>query len=281
MAQKKLPAMQWYPGDWRKDPGIQALDYYDRGVWRELLDVMHESDERGRLVFPTGAPMPDAAIARLLGITEADWKQIRSRLLSYGVASEDEDGVLYNRRMVRDEELRQAKVEAGRKGGRKSRPSKKGANTEAKQGSSVSASVSASTKVTTAEDKSSEAVASKNGSRSADEPPPIDTIADPGQRIGAYLAHFMPIVREVGLSDDDTNGSIIKALAKRRAPPEGLEQAIRGLPLVASDMNGGELKWIYAAKRDEIAEPAWNRAKRAYVDSQKGKVSPMIREMVG
>lgn len=147
MAQSKLPAMQWYPGDWRKDPGVQALDYYDRGVWRELLDVMHESPERGRLVFPTGAPMPDSAIARLLGITEAEWKQIRSRLLSHGVASEDEDGVLYNRRMVRDEHLRHVRAEAGRKGGKASKPqSKRESKTETKRGSSSSSSASAEEK---------------------------------------------------------------------------------------------------------------------------------------
>lgn len=146
MASSKLPAMQWYPGDWRKDPGVQSLDYYDRGVWRELIDVMHESAERGRLVFPTGAPMEDTDIARLLGIEEAKWKQIRSRLISRGVASEDAAGVLYNRRMVRDEDLRQARAEAGRKGGQKSRPSKPEANEEAngkqKGGSSVSSSTS-------------------------------------------------------------------------------------------------------------------------------------------
>jgi hypothetical protein len=142
MAQTKLPAMQWYPGDWRKDAGVQSLDYHDRGVWWELLQSMHESAERGRLVFPTGAPMPDAAIARLLGMEEAEWKQIRSKLVSYGVAAEDDAGVLYNRRMVRDEATRQAKAEAGRKGGLKSRPSKDGSKREAKRGSSVSVSSS-------------------------------------------------------------------------------------------------------------------------------------------
>lgn len=116
----KLPAFQFYPGDWRRDPGVQALDHAAKGVWIDLLCMMHDSPERGRLVFPTGAAMPDAAIARNLGMPEADWKQIRSTLISYGVASEDEKGVLFNRRMVREEALRQKKIEAGRKGGERS-----------------------------------------------------------------------------------------------------------------------------------------------------------------
>lgn len=129
---------------------------------------------------------------------------------------------------------------------------------------------------TTTVDKSTEAVASKNGS-----PPPIEQIPETGQRIGAYLAHFMPIIREVGLSDDATNGSILKALAKRRAPPRDLEDVIRGLPLVAGELNEGELRWIYAARKEEIAEPAWNKAKRAYHESQKDNVASFVREMVG
>ena len=120
-AQKKLPSIQWYPGDWRKDPGVQALDYHHRGVWFEVLMLMHESADRGRLKL-NGRPMPDSAIARLLGLPADEWVQVRATLIEYGVASEDDDGALICRRMVRDELKRRQKVEAGRKGGRASRP---------------------------------------------------------------------------------------------------------------------------------------------------------------
>ena len=36
---KKLPSMQFYPGDWRKDPGVQALDFESRGIWFEILSL--------------------------------------------------------------------------------------------------------------------------------------------------------------------------------------------------------------------------------------------------
>ena len=130
----KAPAFQFYPGDWRRDVGVQSLDYEHRGMWIELLCMMWFSDERGRLVLPSGAPLPDGAIARNLGIEEAEWKQKRSTLLTFGVASEDESGVFYNRRMVRDEATRRQKADAGRKGGLRSRPPSK---TEAKRGSAV------------------------------------------------------------------------------------------------------------------------------------------------
>ncbi|WBO85238.1 PD-(D/E)XK nuclease-like domain-containing protein [Hymenobacter yonginensis] len=43
----KLPAIQFYPGDWHKDQGVQALDLAQRGAWFKLLLMMHDSDERG------------------------------------------------------------------------------------------------------------------------------------------------------------------------------------------------------------------------------------------
>lgn len=113
----KLPAMQFYPGDWHKDQGVQALDLLQRGAWFELLLMMHDSDERGVLLV-NGQPMPDAVIARRLGLDNQTANQILTTLLTYGVASRrDTDGALYCRRMVRDEHLRQIRQEAGRKGG--------------------------------------------------------------------------------------------------------------------------------------------------------------------
>ena len=113
----KLPAIQFYPGDWHKDQGVQALDLAQRGAWFELLLMMHDSDERGVLLV-NGAPMPDAVIARRLGLDNQSANQILTTLLTFGVASRREsDGALFCRRMVKDEKLRRVRTEAGKKGG--------------------------------------------------------------------------------------------------------------------------------------------------------------------
>ena len=113
----KLPAIQFYPGDWHKDQGVQALDLAQRGAWFELLLMMHDSDERGVLLV-NGQPMPDAVIARRLGLDNQSANQILTTLLTYGVASRrDTDGAMFCRRMVKDENLRQIRSEAGKKGG--------------------------------------------------------------------------------------------------------------------------------------------------------------------
>lgn len=113
----KLPSFQFYPGDWRKDPGVQALSFHDRGVWFELLLIMHESNDRGKLLLD-GKAFPEDGLARLLGLDKQILTTTLTTLLTYGVASIDpETGALMNRRMVRDEESRKTQTNYGKKGG--------------------------------------------------------------------------------------------------------------------------------------------------------------------
>jgi hypothetical protein len=113
----KAPSMQWYPADWRKDTAVQMLSFHDRGVWFELINIMHESAERGVLVI-NGAPMPEDALSRLLGLDKQTFNQTLSNLLTYGVAKQrGEDGAIYCKRMVEDEKLSQLRRDAGKLGG--------------------------------------------------------------------------------------------------------------------------------------------------------------------
>lgn len=117
MPTDKLPAFQFYPGDWRKDPGVQSLDYFVRGVWFEMLCLMHESEQRGKLML-NGRAMSDDSLARLLGLDNQKSTTMVNLLLEAGVASRCvETGVLMNRRMVRDENLRKIRKECGKLGG--------------------------------------------------------------------------------------------------------------------------------------------------------------------
>lgn len=113
----KLPAFQFYPADWRKDPGVQSLDFETRGVWFEMLCLMHESEQRGVLLL-NGRPMPVEALARLLGLDNQKTTTALTTLTTYGVARvRPEDGAIYSKRMVNDEKLRQIRKDAGSKGG--------------------------------------------------------------------------------------------------------------------------------------------------------------------
>jgi hypothetical protein len=113
----KLPAFQFYPADWRKDPAVQALDYHDRGVWFEMICLMHESSERGVLLL-NGQPMSEEVLARLLGLDKQTMSDALTKILCYGAARRREcDGAIYSHRMVKDERLIQIRRDSGKKGG--------------------------------------------------------------------------------------------------------------------------------------------------------------------
>ena len=115
MAKQNLPALQFYGGDWRKDPGVQSLNYFDRGVWFEMLLMMHESEDRGKLLL-NGRPVPNDALARMLGLDMTTLENTLRNIFAMRVASRDPDTqAIMNRRMVRDEAVRRARSEAGKK----------------------------------------------------------------------------------------------------------------------------------------------------------------------
>ncbi len=148
----KLPAIQFYVGDWRKDPSVQSLNYHDRGVWFEMICLMHESEERGKLVL-NGHPMPIDALARLLGLDKQILTTTLTTLVEYGVASQCPDtGIISNRRMIRDEEIRKTRANCGKLGGNPILLKQK-TTTEDKQISTPSSSLSSSTSISTTKSK--------------------------------------------------------------------------------------------------------------------------------
>lgn len=139
----KMPALQFYPADWRKDLAVQSLGYHDRGVWFEMLCLMHESSERGVLLL-NGVTMPEEVIARLLGMDNQTFNQTLSTLLTFGVAKRrPTDNAIFCKRMVDDERLCQIRREAGKQGGNPALLKQKGTSPD-KQNSTPSSSSSSS-----------------------------------------------------------------------------------------------------------------------------------------
>jgi hypothetical protein len=46
---KKLPYIQFYTGDWLKDPSLSKCSPATRGIWVDAICAMHESDQSGAL----------------------------------------------------------------------------------------------------------------------------------------------------------------------------------------------------------------------------------------
>lgn len=163
----KIPAFQFYPADWRKDPGVQALSYHDRGVWFEILCLMHESEQRGRLLL-NGKPMPDEGLARLLGLDKQILTKTLSTLLQYGVASRDASSALVCRRMIRDEELRKTRAEAGKMGGNPILLKQKSSKTQPKTVFEVNQNSTPSSSSAFKKENTPDGVSKKAGSRIPD-----------------------------------------------------------------------------------------------------------------
>ena len=84
----KPSIIRFSPGDWTSDLGIQALSYFERGIWFEILLKMHASLEIGKLMLTPGKAVPDSIIAsKILKIDPGEWDKVKAVLLEYGVAS--------------------------------------------------------------------------------------------------------------------------------------------------------------------------------------------------
>lgn len=120
----KLPAMQFYTGDYLKDPGVRSLSYAARGLWMDMLCLMSESERRGYLSLK-GRPISAEGLARMTGGIPAEVVELLAELEESGVFSREEDGTIFSRRMVRDEAFRQSRATNGKKGGRPSESASK------------------------------------------------------------------------------------------------------------------------------------------------------------
>ena len=112
----KRPAFQFYPADWRKDPALSSCSLAARGLWIELMCIAHESDRYGHLSV-NGRAMDAKQIARMVGESPAAVAKLLAELEAAAVFSRGEDGVIYSRRMVKDEHIRDVRAAAGKKGG--------------------------------------------------------------------------------------------------------------------------------------------------------------------
>lgn len=112
----KRPAFQFYPGDWQRDAALRCCSVAARGLWIEMMCVMHQADPYGVLVL-NGKPIDEFQLSRMVGATEREVSRWLQELESAGVYSRDEQNRIYSRRMVRDEHLRTIRAESGKLGG--------------------------------------------------------------------------------------------------------------------------------------------------------------------
>lgn len=108
----KRPAFQFYPADWRKDAALQSCSIAAQGLWINILCIAHECEPYGHMTV-NGKAMTPAQIGRLVGLSAKECEKLLGELLEAGVSSVREDGGIFSRRMVRDEDLRNRRSDGG------------------------------------------------------------------------------------------------------------------------------------------------------------------------
>lgn len=113
---KRNPWMKWYPSDWRADTALRMCSLGARGLWIEMLGMMHEAEIYGHL-YVAGKPPTDAQLATLVGALPKDVARFIGELGDAGVFSRTDDGVIFSRRMIRDKVKAESDRRNGSKGG--------------------------------------------------------------------------------------------------------------------------------------------------------------------
>jgi len=111
-----MPYAKWYPRDWLGDPLLRMMSPTDKGVWIDLLCVMMMSEPYGHLSV-NGVAMTDDQAARLIGTDIGTYKGSIANLTAAGIPSFTDAGMMFSRRLVRDNARFVAASEAGHKGG--------------------------------------------------------------------------------------------------------------------------------------------------------------------
>ena len=112
----KRPAFQFYPSDWLRDTALRSCSTGARGLWIDMICYMHEGNPYGHLKVADKVILP-ANLARMVGETLEVVEGWLEELRHAGVYDTAEDGSIYSRRMIRDENLRQIRANGGKLGG--------------------------------------------------------------------------------------------------------------------------------------------------------------------
>lgn len=108
----KRPSFQFYPREWLTDSNLAACSIESRGLWIALLAVMHGCKPYGHLAL-NNAPMTDINAAQQTMVPVRTYKRCIAELIAKGVARQNDDGIIYSARMIKDEAAREYQANSG------------------------------------------------------------------------------------------------------------------------------------------------------------------------
>lgn len=116
---------KWFWSDWMTDKGLRACSLAARGLWMDMLCIAAEADPPG-YVSVNGNGLDAKGIASIVGKPVEEIQPLLDELFHSGVYSVNRSGVIFSRRIIRDEKRRQASAKGGKSGGRQAVENKRG-----------------------------------------------------------------------------------------------------------------------------------------------------------
>lgn len=105
------PWFKFYPRDWLGNQGLRVVSLAARGLWLEMLAIMHEGQPYARLAV-NGKAIPSEMLARMVGASHEEVARLLDELRSAAVFQTAKGGVIHSPRMAKE----RARSEKGRKG---------------------------------------------------------------------------------------------------------------------------------------------------------------------
>lgn len=99
------PWIKFYPADWQSDERLGMCSLAARGLWMEMLALMHRADPYGHLLV-NGMKPSDVQLAALARASADQIRELTQELESAGVFSRTRTGTIYSRRMTHDDKKR-------------------------------------------------------------------------------------------------------------------------------------------------------------------------------
>jgi hypothetical protein len=110
----KNPWLKFYPSDWRSDEELRNCSIAARGLWIELLCIMHKS---GGYLLINEKPPSDEQLSMQVAVPVDQLKTLILELENENVFSRNKARIIYSRKMVRGENKARISRENGKMGG--------------------------------------------------------------------------------------------------------------------------------------------------------------------
>ncbi|GAC1601588.1 MAG: hypothetical protein NVS3B2_04630 [Ramlibacter sp.] len=114
-----MSARRWikfWPQDWQREPALRICSLAARGLWMDLLCIMHDGTPYGHLTINAQVPTP-AQLGRITGSAESEVAGLLGELEAARVFSRTPAGIIYSRRLVRDALAGEKAAQDGATGG--------------------------------------------------------------------------------------------------------------------------------------------------------------------